>query len=383
MISVDIVFDRKKKASSDKKGVVELRVTQDRRCQYMSTGVMVYRGQWDCGQVIGRPDCDELTQRVWAMKKRLEKEVTECVADGRSVVLAEIKDKLSAAGDAAISGRDDLLTWLREQVDDMRAAKGTKNHYWNMLEKLELFGRVKTWTDINVENVYGYDSWLHKLNDGQISDAGVHNYHKCLKALLNRAVECGRLSQNPYERLKGKFKRGDKESVEYLTEEEIQAVRTAEMPKRIYEEARDLFVFQCYTGLAYSDAMAFRLDDYKLVDGRWNARKERIKTGVPYVSVLLSPAVEVVERYGGKVPYINNAEYNQRLKVVGALAGIGTPLHSHLGRHTFATLMLSKGVKIEHVSKMLGHTNITQTQRYAKVLAQDVKKSFEMVDEGL
>ena len=83
------------------------------------------------------------------------------------------------------------------------------------------------------------------------------------------------------------------------------------------------------------------------------------------------------------VPKINNADYNKQLKALGLMAGIKTRLHSHLARHTFATYMLRNGVKIENVSRMLGHTNITQTQRYAKVLAQSVHEDFEMIEKKI
>jgi site-specific recombinase XerD len=110
---------------------------------------------------------------------------------------------------------------------------------------------------------------------------------------------------------------------------------------------------------------------------------QRVKTGVAYVSVLLPQAVEVLERYGMQVPKVNNVQYNESLKVIQRALGIRTRLHSHLARHTFATRALAMGVKIENVSAMLGHTNITQTQRYAKVLAQSVKDEFDMMAEKM
>lgn len=84
-----------------------------------------------------------------------------------------------------------------------------------------------------------------------------------------------------------------------------------------------------------------------------------------------------------QAPKINNVQYNESLKVIGKALGIKTTLHSHLARHTFATRMLAMGAKIENVSKMLGHTNIKQTQRYAKVLAESVYDDFEMVRKKL
>lgn len=127
----------------------------------------------------------------------------------------------------------------------------------------------------------------------------------------------------------------------------------------------------------------FDITAYKKVNGKWVNRGERVKTGVAYVSVLLPQAVEVLERYGFQAPKVDNAQYNASLKVIQQALGIRTRLHSHLARHTFATRALALGVKIENVSAMLGHTNITQTQRYAKVLAQSVKDDFELMEEKL
>jgi site-specific recombinase XerD len=196
--------------------------------------------------------------------------------------------------------------------------------------------------------------------------------------MLNRAVTFDKIDRNPYDRLK--FKRGESENIEYLTEDEMKAIVNLKVPTGTQiEVARDLFVFQMYTGLSYSDTQAFDFSQYKKVKGKWINTGERIKTGVAYVSSLLPPAVAVLEKYGWTVPKIDNADYNHLLKVVGTMANIPTKMHTHLARHTFATWMLRNGAKIENVSRMLGHTNIRQTQRYAKVLAESVHEDFDMV----
>jgi integrase len=154
------------------------------------------------------------------------------------------------------------------------------------------------------------------------------------------------------------------------------------VPGSQVDMARDLFIFQMYTGLAYIDTQRFDATQYREVDGKWKFIGERVKTGVPYVSMLLPPVVEVLKKYDWHVPIMNNQKYNQLLKAIGMVIGIER-LHSHMGRHTFGTWMLSNGAKIENVSRMMGHTNITQTQRYAKVLAKDVYDDFDMVAEKL
>jgi integrase len=160
----------------------------------------------------------------------------------------------------------------------------------------------------------------------------------------------------------------------------MEKIETLQVPEGSrLERVRDLFVFQMYTGLAYSDAQAFDFSQYKKVDGKWINSRERIKSGVPYISSLLPPVVKVLEKYGYEVPKIDNADYNILLKIIGTMAGISTKMHTHLARHTFATYMLRQGVKIENLQRMLGHKNIRQTMRYAKVLAESVHDDFEKV----
>ena len=202
--------------------------------------------------------------------------------------------------------------------------------------------------------------------------------------MLTRAVVVGKIDRNPYDRLKGEFRRPAQKAVEYLTEEEVKAfVDYQPVGSRELEIAHDLFVVQLYTGLSYSDLMRFDFSAYRLVDGAWIAVDSRVKTGVPFVGHLLPPVVAVLDKYGGMLPRMCNQRYNRCLKVLGPAVGIRLTLHSHLARHTFATMMLRAGAKIENVSRMLGHTNITQTQHYAKVLAQSVHEDFELLARRL
>lgn len=257
---------------------------------------------------------------------------------------------------------------------------------------------MRRWQDVTVENIVNFDYWLHQLkskaNDegakahGRISnglsDSTIWNYHTWLKSLLYRAYKFEKIEKNPYEKLHGQFNRGEKESVEYLTEEEMKKIMKLKLSDdSMISRCRDLFVFQMWTGLSYSDAQVFDISDYKKVKGKWVNIGKRIKTGVPYISQLLPPVVDVLERNEWETPKIENHVYNRMLKAIGEMAGVKTKLHSHLARHSFATYMLSNGAPIEHVGKMLGQKNIRTTQRYAKVLAQDVHAQFDKVAKKL
>jgi integrase len=202
-----------------------------------------------------------------------------------------------------------------------------------------------------------------------------------MKYMIGRAMRVGRIDRNPYDKIgTGEFKTGKRENLEYLTDEEMQAIVSlrpmAGSPMCV---ARDLFVFQLYTGMSYSDTQRFDIRQYKKVDGVWTSNQERVKTGVAYVSVLFPPVVEVLERYGMQAPKIGNADYNHALKAIQMATGITTRLHSHLARHSFATWMLRNGVAMESLAKMMGHTTTRETQKYAKVTAQMVHEDFGRV----
>ena len=395
MVTTYIVWDHRKRTKAGSEGPLEVCVTVDRKPYYINTGIKVRKTEWKAGMIVNRPDVDSLRTRLNILYKKIETEINAAIDAGRQIDVADIKRRawVLVADESSTS----FLEWCRDQLEQLTHSEGTMIHYQTMLSRLYDYDTIRRWQDLTVENIYKWDAYLHKITKPQsdadikagkpaepISDGAIYNYHKCLKALLNRAVLFDRLQQNPYDRLKGKFKRGDRERIDYLTDEEMAAFESLHpVAGSKMAMARDLFVFQLYTGLAYSDTQNFDISDYKLIDGVWKNTGERIKTGVAYTSQLLPPVVAILERYNWQVPRLDNSDYNLCLKALGMACGIERPLHSHMARHTFATWMLRHGVPIEHVSKMLGHTNITQTQRYAKIVAADIHDDFDRIANKL
>lgn len=386
MYYISIIFDRKKQAEGDKEGMLEVRIGHERKYYYISTGVRVKRKHW-AGAVVIRPDADALNDRLGILVRRVNEKVNEYIESRLPIDVAAIRD-YAFGGEA---GRNGLNDWIEKTIPILSIGEQTRVRYWLLIERMKQFGGFRSWQDFTVENIYEWDAWLHKLkaqtrrdeDDKYVGDKTVYNYHKCLKALLHRAVDVGILTSSPYERLKGKFSRGDEDNVEYLTEEQIKIITDLHpVPGSQMETVRDLFVFQMFTGLAYADMQAFDITNYHYEDGTWVANGKRIKTGVPYVSMLLPPVIDVLERHGWDVPKMPNQKYNSLLKTMGMVIGI-EGLHSHLARHTFATYMLSNDVKVQNVMRMMGHKNINQTMKYAKVLAKDVHEEFGKIAQKL
>ena len=391
-----LVWDHRGRVPEGGNGQLEVRVTVNRKSYYFGTGIKCRKSEFVAGQIVNCPGAKELNDRLAIIYSKVLAHVNDCVKKDGTINTVELRgivwDEVRAQ-----SGEPTFIQWIEEQIPLLNLTDGTRRHYDLLLARLIEFGKILRWQDVTIENIYKWDAWLHTLtkpiSDANlkagkkpepISDGAVWNYHKNLKSMLARADKFGKIARNPYDRLRGEFSKGEKESVEYLTEDEVKRFESIELPEGSpLDVARDLFILQLYTGLAYSDMQAFDISQYKWDGKHWNNIGERIKTGTPYVSVLLPPVVKVLKKYGMSVPKMNNSYYNKYLKSLAVMAGITTRMHTHLARHTFATTMLSNDAKIQNVSKMLGHKNIQQTQRYAKVLAKDVHDDFEMYEKKL
>ena len=400
MIKISLVFDHRNRTAKGEEGPVEVRVTVNRKPYYINTGVCVRKDR-----LVGNclrddatsNDADMLNERLTTIVALVEKEVNKCLAERKPISVADIRTKvwdLAPATDDAAAPT--IVRWIEEYTRTANIANNTRLHYLTVARRLLEFGKMVRWEQLTVDNIYAWDVWLRHqevpLTKNQkaagmepqcISSDSVYNYHKYLKSTINKAMKFQIMTANPYDQLKGVFKRTKRDVVDYLTEAQMKKVMAlTPVPGSQAALALDLFTFQMFTGLGYADTQIFDISQYRNIDGKWMHIGQRVKTGVPYVSQLLPPVVEVLERNGWQVPKMNNQRYNQMLKAIGMVIGIEN-LHSHMGRHTFATYMLSNGAKIENVSRMLGHTNITQTQRYAKVLAKDVHDDFDKIAKKL
>ena len=152
-----------------------------------------------------------------------------------------------------------------------------------------------------------------------------------------------------------------------------------------------MFIFACYTGLAYADIAALRADNIKkMFDGRLWIVTHRQKTKTNVNVPLLPMAEKILKKYEGQfqdgeiLPVLSNQKMNAYLKEIGDICEIEKKITFHLARHTFATTMtLGKGVPIESVSKMLGHTNIQTTQIYARITNDKISRDMETLSKNL
>ena len=185
---------------------------------------------------------------------------------------------------------------------------------------------------------------------------------------------------------KAKISKGDKRLPKALDKEALDKLKALNFEdlEEDMETARDIFLFACYTGAAYCDLMGLSKthlvrDDEENLWMKFN----RKKTGVLCRIKLLPEAIRIIEKYRGEererlLPQMKYATYQSYLKALRLREGIAFPFTTHTARHTFATLItLEQGVPIETVSKMLGHSNVSMTERYAKVTPQKLFEEFD------
>ena len=389
-VSTTLVWDHRGRTAKNAEGPIEYRITIDRKSWYVGTGVKCLKSEWKFGSVVNRPDCCQLNERLRMVVERIQTEINRCIESGTAIDVARIRKEIwkpLSGGDAM-----DMIEWMRKRIGDMEINWSTRDHYEVCVDRLVEIG-VTSWARMNVENLKKWDTYNRGLRGkkyGQglvdcknLSNSTMAGYHTKLKYLLKLAMREGVLKHNPYDDWQPEIKKTRYDMVDYLSEEEVKMFMEWEPKSKSERRVKDIFIFQCYTGLAFSDAQKFDIGNYRKENGRWIATARRIKTGVPFVNVLLPPVVEVLERNEWRVPKLSNDWYNEVLERIGKECGVSIKLRSHIARHTFATMMLRNGVKIENLARMLGHTNITQTQRYAKVLALSVQEEFEMVENKM
>lgn len=211
----------------------------------------------------------------------------------------------------------------------------------------------------------------------------VRNFRKIIKICLDNDW----LDKNPCTRYEGKMKEVERD---FLTEEELNRIYNKRFSSERLTLVKDIFIFSCYTGLAYVDVKGLKKDHIAIgIDGEKWIFKNRQKTDTKSKIPLLPIADEIIQKYENHprclnedsiLPILTNQKMNTYLKEIGDLCDISKEITFHMARHTFATsVTLTNGVPIETVSKMLGHKNIQTTQHYAKILDKKVSEDMQIL----
>lgn len=311
---------------------------------------------------------EEILDAVNLWRTRINSYMNEMLLNNIPLTTDNLREVIRTGGVKSYTIKDlfeDYLTILRKRIDK-DLSKGVYRKY--ELVK-ELFFKTineqkecSTITNAVIQSFYG--DLKNKYDDS--TSCG---YMTKLKSFIQFGIDNDKIKINPFQGVK--YSRGQK-PITYLSEQEIMHLKNFELLNKSLAQTRDVFIVMCGTGLAYADIKQFNKSDIQEKDGVYFIHKPRKKTGNEFTSVVFPWAMDIINKYD-VLPVISNQKLNAFLHHIEQLTDIKKTLHSHLARHSYATLLVNKGVKLEVVSKTLGHKNVkTTTQFYAKFLPSTI-----------
>jgi len=294
-----------------------------------------------------------------------------------------------------------LLKIFREHNDRMKAltgkdyAVGTYSRYETALKLTKLFIEWKYKQDniniyaLNSEFVNELSFWFKTVRN--CSHNTTMKYISNVKKVVLDCVNNGWLSKDPFASFSLRLE--DNDPV-YLTKEEVQSLIEKEIKNTRLQSVRDIFIFCCFTGLAFIDVKQLKRSEVCIgIDGQLWILKNRQKSAVPSRIPLLPVSLQILEKYQDSavciakdvlLPVLSSQKYNAYLKELCDICNIDKTLTSHTARHTFGTTVtLANRVPIESVKEMMGHKHIKQTLHYARVLPIKLSEDMQLLKERL
>ncbi|MFP5079204.1 site-specific integrase [Pedobacter sp. JCM 36344] len=335
---------------------------------------------------------ENVSTKIRSIQSKLEKEEISYTSE-------ELKDEFLGRG----SSSKMLLEVLEEHNTEMENEVGSENGF--------SANTVRTWKSthahlkqyinekygkpdyeirrIDVNFITGYRAFLRTTR--KCIPISADKYLKYLKKIILLALSRKWIIENPFLFVKLTAKPSPRE---FLRAHELDLIRNKEIKIDRMAQVRDIFVFCCYTGLAYIDVRKLNREEIGIGDdGKQWIFAKRHKTDTPARIPLLNEALDILERYSDHpmcrlkstlLPVYTNQRMNSYLKEIADICGIQKTFTFHMARHTFATTVtLTNGVPMETVSKMLGHTSIVTTQHYAKILDGKIAEDMQFLQEKL
>ena len=355
----------------------------------MTTGEECLPDAWNSRQGITSEK--KINQRLTAFRELVEKTYAEMLTKDGVVSAELLKNRLQGVAAAPTT----LLTMSRAELQSVKACVGKsrsagtyRNHTYSdkmLREWIEDKGRKDMPIHAVTEDLF--EEFRFYIKKKRFA-AKTINRHLCwLSRLMYRAVSKRIIRYNPFEN--ATYEKEERK-IRFLQKSDVAKFMALKVNDREAEQARQMFLFSCFTGLAIADMECLKFSHIQTAaDGRRYIRKERQKTEVesivplhPIAEAILSRCQEeqTVKEKGDCLifPYsCSRSTMNNKLSTVGKACGIRQRLSFHMARHTFGTLSLSAGIPIESIAKMMGHASISSTQIYAQVTDKKISEDMD------
>ncbi|WP_165045895.1 site-specific integrase [Dysgonomonas sp. ZJ709] len=333
--SMRYIFDRKNETGYRNKikgkkykdlGLIQIEIRKDGtdKRAYVSTNVKV------------TPDQFAMSDGVLKIKNHDNaKSLSGKIRDRFNEVAAFISsDKCNNLSDVKYWDKDEvqslsLIRFIEQEAGKENLGKSSLGNFNSFMARLNGFGKIKTFADLTYSNIADFDTYLRKYITSQPT---LYKKHAMLKHYIIIAIKRDMLIKNPYDNFE--VKKGKHKEPTFLTPEELQLIINYIPVNEKLERVKDLFLFQCFTGMAYVDMQAFSKSDVVIINEEEAIKSSRIKTDESYVLYFLPIPKEIAEKYNYNLPTISNQKYNDYLDLLAAGAGINKNVTSHCGRHS-------------------------------------------------
>ena len=375
-----IVHFSLRKSKQNKKGEspIEISISANKERVYFSSGKYANANDWNITKQLVKSKAKDANlingYLIQARNKIYELEI-ELIKNGFIITAPLLRDaylgRIEKLSDKTLL---EVMVMHNEEQEKMVGINVSKATYWISVYTLRLLKEFikKKYKredihlrELNQNFIQSFHSFL--LKDKGMAQNSATKHLKLLKKIVNFAVY--KIEREPVE-------------IDFLDEEELRKIINFDTPIPRFERARDMFLFACFTGLAYIDIKTLTSEHIeKDNEGRIWIKKRRVKTGVLSRIPLLPIAKMILDKYKGGdtlLPIQASTDVNKYLKDIAILCGINKRITFHTGRHTFAsTVTLSNNISLEVVSKMLGHTNIRMTTHYAKLVDKYIGEQMD------
>jgi site-specific recombinase XerD len=375
----------------DGKMPIVTRVTVDGIIAQFNTKLEIQPNYWSVktGKVIGHPsDSKQHNAQLEEIKASLHSIYHELQRKDNYVTAEKVKNEFLGISEH----HETLLSLFQKHNEDVKKligvnkSAGTYQKYEVTRRHLQKFMQLKYQiTDISlkeIKHLFVTDFEIYLLTTAACNTNTTAKFMQFFKRIILIARNNGLIATDPFANYKIRLISVDRG---YLTQEDVEKILKKEFAIKRLELVRDIFIFSCFTGLSYIDVKNLTNKEIRTsFDNNLWIMTKRQKTKVDSNILLLDVPKMIIEKYKGKsindqvLPILSNQKMNAYLKEVGDLCEVDKELTFHLARHTFATtITLAKGVPIETVSKMLGHTNIKTTQIYARITDSKISNDMQ------
>ncbi len=394
---VSILFYAKR-AKTNVNGLVPIysRITVNGKRIELTTGRFVEFSKWsaEAGKMKGTTDeARSINSQLDILKLKIIDAQMELVHKNVPVTSESLKLKLLGGAERArmlVPIFQDHNNKIKELIGKEYAAGTLERYTTSLKHTIEFLEWKFKFSDIDIKQIdyafiTDYEFYLRSVRNCSNNTAVkyIKNFNKIIKICLANDW----LDKNPFNNYKSKIKEVERA---FLSEEELQSVLNKEFKTERLGLVRDIFLFSCFTGLAYIDVKNLTKSHISIgIDGERWIFTHRQKTESASKIPILPVAQMIIEKYVNHpqsinqdklLPILSNQKMNAYLKEIASICGIQKELTFHIARHTFATTVtLTNGVPIESVSKMLGHKNIKTTQHYAKILDRKVSDDMKIL----